>query len=519
MPKNPLVLPLAEYAPDLPSEGGSSLIKNVYPRALAPTGDATALSYGPVNDMAQIYDALTARCRGGAAFRDKQGNTFIFAGDATDLYNMKAGLAAWDNVSKSAAAYSTSEFWRFAYFNGDVVATNFADQPQVYTLSSSTDFSDLPDTPPRARYAAVVKNAFLVFGNTYDATNGEMPQRVWWSSAGNHRSWPTLGSDAAAAAQSGATDLLGPAGWVMGFAPDLINAEAIVFQQYGVRRMAYSGPPSTFTFLPVESARGCLCPDSIVVYGGIAYYWGIDGIYAFDGAQSRAIGANRVDKTVYADLDPNNTARVVGAADPVNKLIWWAYPSRDASSGNPDRILIYNWHLDKFSLAELTCETILRLQAIGYTLDQLETVLGYATVDEIPAPLSSEVWTGGRLFLGLFDTTHTLSMLTGTPLAATVETQEMEAMPGRRVLVTGSRPLVDINVSGGSVTPSVSIGRRERKQSDLSYTAAVALNALGACPVRTSGRHLRAKITIPAGSQYWGHISGLSVDIVPQGSR
>jgi hypothetical protein len=513
----PLVLPIAQFEPDQPEQNrtGAAVIRNVFPR--------TQNSYGPVPSPTAQYNALGGRCIGGCAFRDKLGNVFMFSGTATDLYLLKAGLSSWQNASKSAGVYGgTEQVWNFVFFNGKVIGTNYGDTPQVYTLyPASPTFADLGGSPPRGKYIAVVKNAFVVLGNTYDPVNGEMPQRVWWSGAGDPEGWPAVGTDAAAQVQSGAVDLLGPAGDVQGFAPDLINADAVVFLEHGVRRMMYAGPPDVFTFLPVENARGTPAPSSIVVQGGIAYYWGQDGIYAFDGGTSQPIGANKVDKFLLGegnkvgDVDMANIKRVVGCADPLNKLIWWAYPNRSNTGGNPNRLLCYNWALDRFSLVHVTCETLLRLLSIGYSLDELETVLGYLTVDTIPAPLSSDVWLGGKLQMGLFDTDHKLNFLTGTRLAATVDTEELQPSPGRVLLFTNSRPLVD----GTNTAPTVAIGRRNRIQDAVTFTDAVAINKLGTCGIRCSARYMRGRITIPAGSSAWQNISGLELYVVPQGTR
>ena len=503
-----LRVPVAEYAPDQPTYPGTgaAVVKNVYPR--------TQISYGPVGSQSAMYNALTARCRGGFGVRDKLGDTFIFAGDANDLYLMKAGLSAWLNVSLLAGGYAAGDAWRFTYFNGDVIATNYGNPPQYFTLIGGSAFADVGGTPPRAKFISTVKNAFVVLGNTYDSENGEMPQRVWWGAAGNAHDWPLLGSNDAAEKQSSSVDLLGPAGEVMGFAPELMNADAIVFQERGVRRMTYTGPPTTFSFLPVENARGCVASDSIVVNGGIAYYWGQDGIYAFDGDEAQPIGADKIDKTVYDDVDVSNLSRIVGVADPKNKLIIWAYPSRQNSLGNPDRLLIYNWQLDRWSLVELTCETLLKVLSIGYTLDELETILGYLTVDVIPHPLSSDVWQGGRPHVATFNTDHKLTYLTGTPLAATVDTAEAQPKAGLRTFIKSVRPLVD----GEDSAPSVAVGRRERQQDLVSWSDAVALNAMGACPVRRSGRYITVRISVPE-SRTWSHISGVELDATPQGTR
>lgn len=507
MPQQPLVLPVAEYAPDLPAEAGAAVVKNVYPR--------TPVSYGPVPAPSVYSSAMTLRCQGAAAFRDPSGNINIFAGDANDLYRLTAGSTSFSNVSQSAGGYSTDSDaeWGFAYFNGRLIATNFVDAPQTFLLALDTAFSDLGGSPPRGKYVCVLKNSFVMLGNLFDGADAEQPQRVGWSGAGDAGSWPTAGSQSAAQLQSGRFTLLGDGGAVQGFATDLANADGVVFQEYAVKRVMYVGPPGVFAFLPAENVRGTPSPYSIVTMGGVAYYRAQNGFYAFDGVASRAIGANKIDQTFADDLDQNYFMRVVAAADPVLKLIWWAYPGAGNSGGNPNRLLCYNWQLDRWSLVEATVETIVRVLSIGYTLDELGTVLGY-TLDEVPAPLDSAVWTGGNLQLGTFDTDHKLNYLTGTPLAAQVDTAELQPFPGRRSFVSGARAKVD----GVGTAPTVSIGRRERLQDAVSYTADIPINALGLSPARTSGRLIRASVKVPA-SGTWEHISGVEIDAIPQGIR
>lgn len=512
------VLPVAEYTPDMPSPlgQGSDNILNVYPR--------TKLSYGPINSpVATGYGALNSRCQGAASFIKNDGTIYSFAGSGTDLYYLTSGLNAWTNVSKSAGAYSigSDQQWQFTYLNGKVIAVNISNPSQVFTPGTSTTFTDLSSAAPYARYIGVVKNAFVMMGHTYDPTNGLLPQRLWWSGAGVADSWPTPGGVAAAQVQSGAADLLGPSGWVMGLATDLLNADAAVFQQYSVRRLMYVGPPDIFTALPVENARGTAAPYSIVTYGGVAYYLAQDGFAAFDGGSVRTIGNDRVDKTFFSLLDATYISRVVGTADLLNKLIFWAFPGPQNNNGNPNYLLCYNTEIDRWSLVQVTCETLVKMLGIGYTLDQLYTLLGY-TLDTLPAPLDSLIWQGGQLQLGIFDTNHKLSLFTGQPLAATVETNESQPFNGKFAAIgrLGARPFID-----GTSTPSptVAIGHRNRTQDDITYTSDVALNSLGFSPLRASGRYIRASTKIPAPSAgqtaTWTNISGIEVDLVQQGDR
>jgi hypothetical protein len=506
---DPTFLPIADFLPDLPSypAPGSANIRNVYPR--------TKVSYGAVGSPMAQFSALNKRCQGAAGYRDSGGNVFLFAGDANDLYALNVSVSDWANVSSAPGAYNTTEeqMWEFVYFNGDVIATNFADPMQYYNINTPpAGFADLPGTPPKARHLAVVKNSFVVAGNTFDAVNGNMPQRVWWCDAGNAHSWSTPGTTAAAAAQAGAVDLLGDGGWVMGFAPSLANADAVVFQQYAVRRMVYAGPPVVFDFLPAENARGTDASRSIVVQGGIAYYFGQDGFYAFDGSASQPIGVDKVDKTVLNDIDLGNLGRMVGAASPFNNLILWAYPSK-GNNGVCNRILVYNWVLQKFDLLDVPCETLVRLLGLGYNLDELYTLLGYS-IDNVPASLDSPIWTGGRLSLGLFGTDHRMAFFSGDPLQATVETSEMAPYPGRRMFVRNTRPLID----GVNSSCTVAIGHRERQQDAVTFAQPTTLNSMGLCPARASGRYITTRVVIPS-SNTWTNISGVEVEGDPMGTR
>jgi hypothetical protein len=227
---------------------------------------------------------------------------------------------------------------------------------------------------------------------------------------------------------------------------------------------------------------------------------------------SKPIGANKVDLTFYADVDQSYMDRIVGAADPQRKLIIWAYPGSGSSNGIPNKLLIYNWDLDRWSTALINCETLSRLLTIGYTLDELYTILGYA-LDDVPGSLDSTTWTGGQIVLGMFDTSHALNFFTGTNLAAIVDTSESQFFQGRKARVKNARAIVD-----GQVTPSVAISYRDRQVDNKTYTSAIAMNSLGTSPVRASGRYISGRITLPANSNFT-NITGLEVEASVAGIR
>lgn len=497
-PKPETTVPFAEWLPDLPanSNPGATVATNVFP--------VTDRSYGPVKDLTAYSGALTNRAQGGLTTQDNDGNVNIFSGDDAKLYRLVSASTTWEDVS-IVGGYSTGsdERWSFVQFGERIIATNFADVMQSYVIGTSTDFAALGGTPPKARYAAVIKG-FVMVANTNDAGDGNQPQRVWWCADADPTDWPTIGSADAAAKQSDYQDLLGPGGWNQGIVGGLGAADGVLFQERAVYRITYQGPPTVFSILPVEGARGTPAPGSIAQLGALVFYLGEDGFYAFDGASSRAIGANKIDNTFFNDVDTGNMHRVSAAIDPINKVYSVAYPGSGSSGGAPNRILHYRWAADRWSISEIDTEILLPAQTFGETLDTLDS---FGTMETLPASLDSRIWTGGSMSFGAFDTAHKLGYFTGANLAATIETGEFDGQ-GRRVRVDGLRVIAD----GGTVTASV--GHRDTPQGALAYTTPTSPGTNGVCPQRVDTRYARARVSIAAGGA-WSHASKVAVKAGP----
>ena len=87
---------------------------------------------------------------------------------------------------------------------------------------------------------------------------------------------------------------------------------------------------------------------------------------------------------------------------------------------------------------------------------------------------------------------------------ARLVTQEFEA-GGRRVFVSGFRPIVDGNGVSGSLL------YRDTQDGAYSTTPATAQDVSGVCRVRAEGRYVKARVDIPAGIS-WRHAIGVEVD-------
>jgi hypothetical protein len=509
-----MLLPFNNWTPDLPSlAGGGGKAFNVLP---------AKGSYRPVSDLtAYTSNGLAARCQGGAAFLDNAGNVNAFAGDATKLYRMTGGSTAFADVSGATYATPSDGMWRFAGYGNQILATNFTDAVQLFTIGVSAAFADLSASAPRARHACIVKN-FAMLANTDEGTFGAVPYGLWWSKQGDVTSWPTPGTDAAIAALSDRRELAGDTGWIQGLAPGLAGADLAILTERGLFRGMFVGGDLVWSFDLVEGARGTPAPGSLVQTGGLLYYLGEDGFYAFNGVQATGIGNSQIDKFFYSNtthgVDQANLSRVSAIADPINKIVMWGYPSVSSSTGELDRVIVYNWETGGWSLITglSALDFMMQARSLGYSLDTLDGLSG--SVDALPFSLDSRQLTGGRLLIGAIGAAdHVLYTFSGSTLAATVTTTEQGHPTGQRMSITEAWPLVE----GTSVTPTITPLTRNRQEDAATTGAAVSMNTTGLCPLRINARYVAAQVDIPAGST-WTHATGLMIPdekIVPVGYR
>lgn len=483
-------LPLGQWLPDQPAlnNPGVTVARNCLPRA---TG------YGPLASPTVFSPAMAAMARGAFAAKDKDGNSYTVAGTAAKLYQLTAA-AATDRTRVSGGDYSLGDdsYWRFVKWGEDVLATCFDEVIQTLTLGNA-NFAALAGTPPQARHIAVVRD-FVVLGNLYDASNGNRPNAVAWCDAGDNTEW--------ASNQADSQVLYGDGGWVQG----IVGGEyGTIFQETSIVRMTYEGPPTFFRFDVVEQNRGVLAAGSIVPVGPLTFYLGQTGFFAFDGTRSRPIGLGRVDHTFLGMVDREYLHRISGAADPINKMVVWAYPSVNAkASGVPDRLLIYDYGHDKWSEAEVDTQRVFSGLTSAIDLDTADNFADDIDVAGAPS-LDSRVYSGGELLLGGFSTDHEMTTFNGDAMVARIETAEAQFNPAGLTRLRSARPHAD-----GTVT--VCHGIRATQRDVVDYQGLVAPNSYtGAVDLRTTSRFVRMRFDL----RDWTEAQAIDVDVMPVGRR
>jgi hypothetical protein len=132
----------------------------------------------------------------------------------------------------------------------------------------------------------------------------------------------------------------------------LVGGEyATILTERAIYRAAYAGPPLIWQFDKVESQKGCKFPGSVCNIGSMVFYLSDDGFYAFNGQSSSPIGSEKVNNFFMKDFDSNYGYRMTSSVDPINEVAMWSYTSVDSPSGQPDKILMYNYVLNRWALA------------------------------------------------------------------------------------------------------------------------------------------------------------------------
>lgn len=487
MPVGPIKTAFAEYAPDQPPLGGvTDHVLNVLP--------ITPDSYGPVPSLVESRDSISGTVRGGDSFRGTEGTAVSFVGDATRLY-VDSGTAWTTATRTTGGAYTlgTQDRWDFTQFNTTALATNGVDPIQFWSIGSSTNFENMnstsasSDAAPICRYLATVRD-FVMAG--YLSTNRA---GVRWSEQFNHRSW-RIGTN-----QSDDQDLP-DSGEITGIAG---GQYGLVFQQHGINLFTYVGPDVIFQRDLVSDDRGCMAPGSIATIEQTTFFYDVDGFYRIDGGQViRPIGAQRVDVTFRSEVNTAYLYRMASGIDHNKKLYYVAYPSTDSSDGTPDKMLVYNFNIDRWAKLDFGVDLLFNMYAsVGTTLEALATI--YPDLDDMDISLDSDVFESSPVkTFAAWKSNRKVAFFEGDNLEAILDTVEAEVTPGRQSEIDRLIPYID----GGTL--SALLGSRNRLNDAISFSSAADQDSFGDIYFRQPpARFFKGRFVIDAGSQ-WTHARG-----------
>jgi hypothetical protein len=440
-----------EWLPDLAELNNPGLTEAIN----AIPSEGVYRSYAPLGASIPA-STLNARAQGALVQLIPPASVVTFAGTSNKLYV--------SGTDKSAATYNTASagFWRFDVFNDQIIATNGADLPQYRAVSTTGSFATLGSasgTAPSAVHVAAL-GQFVMLGNLPAAQT----HFVRWSGIDNHLSWPTPNSATAVAQQSGEQELSFHRGAVTGISGG--DQHGLIYQENGITRVTYVGGSVVFQFDVIDPARGNAFPNGFLKVGGLDYFASADGFFVTDGVTVKPIGDGRINRYFASTCDFSFRQRVYAAHDARNRCVVWAYPTTAATSGRPNRLLIYSYAEDRWSRAEDETES---LTTHGSLLNTFSSAMI------------------------AFKTDLSWAYFNGTPGTSILTTGEMEPNPGGLASYQGIRPLVDATVN--AVT--IAMGTRNDRTSAVSYTSETTANSrTGLCNFRNEARYHRARMTV-----------------------
>jgi len=479
-------IPFGEWLPDIPDHlnKGATTATNVFP---------AAVSYKPFKTSQQKSNALDSQCFGAFSTKDNSANVYTFAGTKSKLYKLSG--ETFSDVSQASTTYNAGadNFWSFSNFGTTVVASNGEDDPQKFVVGTSSAFADLGGSPPIFTFSAVIRD-FLVVGRIKTVKN-----RVQWSGINDVETWTsgTKQSDYQDLADGG--EITGIVGGEYGY----------IFQENQITRMDYVGGTTVFRFSVISKNRGAIFAKAITQVGKRVFFYAQDGFFEIDGETIRPIGQHKVNDYFESNLSAGYQQNIIASTDPLNHLAIWSYPSTAATTGVQDRLLIYNYSVNRWSIVELGAEMIFLQFSEAYTVDTLDNVSN--SLDDLNVSFDSRYWLGGVVNFAGFDSDHKLIQFDGATLAATIETGEIEPVPGKRSTVTMVRPIVD-----GTSTARVT--SRARAADSGTSTSYASLQTNGDIPVRSSGRYHKVGVVIAAAAS-WNDAQGVDLIAVSAGNR
>lgn len=491
-------------------------IYNTQATAVALNVAPVADGWGPLPSFVPYAEALPSEPKGSITARTAQGVTVTIAGTQTHLY-LVANDGTLTDVSSTTYNVPDGDEWSFALYGSRIIATNLTDDVQYYDIGTSTDFADLPGSPPKARFAKVVGDFLVLFQLDGDKA------ALHWSGINNSEQWVPGEELSDTNSFPDGEELQ---------AISVNGAGATLAFRKGFRTMTFA--PSSgyvFTFSPYMEGNGCSAPLSLVDIGrGDFVYYSDTGFYR--GIGQSPIGAERVDVWITNVSSTENRQKIKGVADPFRKIVFWRYED-DSETGY---LLGYSWQLDRwfqcdtavvglgvFATSALTLEEIDALYPSGFPLiddedDELVDedglfIAGYdgvtepypAGIDSIPFSLDSPIYNGSAPSFAGFDMDFRLGFFSGLAQQATVETGLIELTPGNRTYVDAIRSISDAPVF------TIAVGQSYDHSDAPTWTADESPNPRSRlCNFRADARLHKFRKVVPA-EQDWNKITALDV--------
>lgn len=487
-----------QWLPDQADYKNPGLVeaRNVYP---SPGG------FAPFESAVASGDTVTAPVLGAKLFFQNDGTTIICGGTATTLFVLDS------TVTTTNPPYTTTTNWQFERYNDLIVAASRENAPQYLSdLDTDTSWSALPGSPPKAAVVGKVGD-FLVLGDLEDIASlgsPDVPNRVRWSAFNN----PTANWVTDRGELSDYRDLEAKYGRITGIVG---GRWGLVFQERAIWRMTFVGAPKVFEFDLVADDRGCVAPGSIVSIGYETFFLDSGGFFVTNGSEVQPIGDEILNEWFEGEADAARIKTVHASVNwPKRSIVWTFKPT---GSDTFSRQLIYSFTVREWANADIEVDHLVAANQDALTLADLAVQFpgGIGTMSAYE--IGTLEWQAkSRLFAAFIPNAGNsdFSRFTGGAREAEFITGDYSVLPGRRSLVDGLRPIVEMQ-SGTVTTQVLSRTSQGAAQSTSTETSP---GADGYAPAHTDDWFHAFRVKIAANS-VWDKAKGLWVRAKRTGRR
>ncbi len=359
--------------------------------------------------------ALPAACRGSAVLLKPDETTRFFAGTSGKLYEEASGL--WTEVTRSAGGdytLASDAKWVFSQFGSVSLAAQRGDILQASVTSGK--YADIAGAPKAAIVETV--NNFVFAFDTDGSAFGDSPNRWHCSALGDHTDWtPSI------ATQCASGTLTSSPGRIL--AGKRFGNNIVAHKQRAMYLGVYVGPPVIWDFQELPGQVGALGQGAVVDIGTpeapIHLFMGYNDFYRFDGARASPI-PNGLKETVFRELnrDLSHLSRVLHDRD--NGRVYFFYCT--SSSIRPDKCVVYNYRTNKWGRDDQTIEDVIEFIAGSLTYAGLGSL--FSTYASLPSSSYSDAFfSAGTPAPAVFNTSHKVDTLSGTPTTSSLTTGDM----------------------------------------------------------------------------------------------
>lgn len=466
--------PFGAWEPDAISirPGAAEVIENV-----RPTKDGYAPLEAPVRHGVGVPDQpYTA---------DQflvEGTPTLFSGSADSVYRIRG-----ESRERIGTGYTAGEEfgWGMDLFDNIIVVCNENDGILSGNAANGT-LTPLAGSPPKAR---IVKEfeGFLMACQVSGYTS-----RVQWSGYRNIETWVPD-----SATQSDVNDLPSKFGDIRGMSS---SPYGTIYQRRGITRVTFIGGLAVFRFDTLVEDKGLKAKQSLVSTEKRDYFLSDDGFNMWDGRTAVNIDEDRIKTWFEANCTESNRYFVKGAVDYRRKMIFWTWP--DSTYFLAYSYLHNRWVRGK-NAAGFDETNMFPISAPRAGIDLDTDAPGEAVdldaADALPDSYDHPYWRQGGYSVGFLHNGD-MSLFTGSPMEATLETADMTPQLNRRSDVHEFWPQIDVGAGSGLAG---SIGSKNQRVGDtVAYSTEEVIQASGFCPVRASGRFFRGRARIPAGETW-----------------